>query len=106
MTNETMDKVRDILLKARALGMRSERTGSWLDDDEGGQDMVEIEELMWEILLMSMPSEDPSRDDLMVVAELTDAESEAAALAWVEAHSCVEDEHAYESRGYAWRQVL
>ena len=94
MTNETMDKVRNILLKARDLGMHPDNSDQW------------IEELMWEILLLDMPSEDPSRDDLMVVAELTDAESDAAALAWVEAREQIDDLDAYEHRGFAWRQVL
>jgi len=89
MTDEMMSKARAIIIKARALGAMGPHDDARL-----------IDELVWEILLMSMPSEDPSEDLMGCV------DAEAASLAWVEAREQMEDPDAFECRGFTWRQVL
>lgn len=86
MTQEEIDTARSIIARARA--------------------GIDMEELVWEILLMGMPKEEPpSRDDMMHVAELTEEESMAAALAWVESMNQIEDMDAYNNRGVSWQEL-
>jgi hypothetical protein len=89
MTEKMMDLARQIIIKARTTD-------------------TDVEELVWEILLMGEREDDPAitgEDDIYTTAVSVEDEA-ARALAWVEAREQMDDPDAFECRGFTWRQVL